>query len=74
MNLRRIALDVDKAIGPPDVLAIAAAIEDVTGVEGVNVTVAEIDIETVGMDITVEGDQIDHVALLARIEQTGCRS
>lgn len=71
MNLRRVALDVDKAIGPPDVLALAAAIEEVPGVEGVNVTVTEIDLETVGMDITVEGEQIDHVALISRIEQTG---
>jgi uncharacterized protein len=43
----------------------------VGGVEGVNVTVTEIDLETVGMDITVEGTEIDHVALLARIEQAG---
>jgi hypothetical protein len=71
MNLRRVALDVDKAIGRPDVLALAAAIEEVSGVEGANVTVTEIDLETVGMDITVEGNQIDHVALLARIEQAG---
>ncbi len=71
MNLRRIALDVDKAIGQPDVLALAAAIEEVSGVEGVNVTVTEIDLATVGMDITVEGTQIDHPALIARLEQTG---
>jgi uncharacterized protein len=38
MNLRRVALDFDKAIGQPDVLALAAAIEEVAGVEGVNVT------------------------------------
>jgi uncharacterized protein len=53
------------------VLVLAAAIERVGGVEGVNVTVTEIDLETVGMDITVEGTEIDHVALLARIEQAG---
>jgi hypothetical protein len=71
MNLRRIVLDVDKAVGRPDVLVLAGAIEEVAGVEAVNVTVTEIDIETVGMDVTVEGDQIDHVTLVKRIEQTG---
>jgi hypothetical protein len=71
MNLRRIVLDVDKAVGRPNVLELAAAIEEIPGVEAANVTVDEIDIETVGMDITVEGEQIDHEALLARIEQTG---
>jgi hypothetical protein len=71
MNLRRIVLDVDKAVGPPDVLVLAAAIEEVPGVEAVNVTVTEIDLETVGMDVTVEGQQIDHQVLVARIEKTG---
>lgn len=42
-NLRRIAVDVDKAIGPPDVLE-PTAIERVDGVEGVNLTVTEIDL------------------------------
>jgi hypothetical protein len=71
MNLRRIVLDVDKAAGRPEVVEIAAAIEETAGVEAVNVTVTGIDIETVGMDITVEGERIDHQALLARIERTG---
>jgi hypothetical protein len=71
MNVRRLVLDVDKGIGRPDVLAIAEAIESVPGVEGVNVTVSEIDLETVGMDITVEGDEIDHRAVMKRIEATG---
>jgi hypothetical protein len=71
MNLRRIVLDVDKAIGHPDVLVLAAALEEVPGVEGVNVTVTEIDIETVGMDVTVEGTEIDHAALVTQIERTG---
>jgi hypothetical protein len=64
-------MDVDKAVRQPDVLEIAAAIEDVPGVEAVNVTVTEIDVETVGMDITVEGDGIDTRRLIAAIEATG---
>jgi hypothetical protein len=71
MNVRRLVLDVDKGIGRPDVLAVAEAIESVSGVTGVNVTVTEIDLETVGMDITVEGDSIDHRAVMQGIEATG---
>jgi uncharacterized protein len=33
--------------------------------------VTEIDIETVGMNVTVEGDGIDHAALLTAIESVG---
>jgi uncharacterized protein len=33
--------------------------------------VTEIDIETVGMNVTVEGDGIDHAALLTAIETAG---
>jgi hypothetical protein len=31
--------------------------------------VTEIDIETVGMNVTVEGDGVDHLALLDAIEK-----
>lgn len=71
MNVRRLVLDVDKAVSRPDLVEIAEAINGVTGVEAANITVTEIDIETVGMDITVEGDGIDHAALSKAIEKTG---
>jgi hypothetical protein len=71
MNVRRLVLDVDKAVSRPDLVEIAEAINGVAGVEAANITVTEIDIETVGMDITVEGDGIDHAALNKAIEETG---
>lgn len=64
-------LDVDKAIARPTLLDLANAIGSVTGVEGVNITVEEIDIETMGMDVTVEGENIDYPALVKAIESTG---
>ena len=70
-NLRRIVMDVDKAIQQPDVLDLAAAIDEVPGVEVVNITVTEIDIETVGMEVTVEGDGIDLLQLVKAIERAG---
>jgi hypothetical protein len=51
MNLRRLVLDVDKAIARPTLIDMAEAIERVAGVEGFNITVTEIDVETVGTNI-----------------------
>jgi hypothetical protein len=71
LNIRRLVLDVDKAIARPTLIDLAAAIERVQGVEAVNVTVTEIDIETVGTEVTVEGQQIDYPELVKAIEATG---
>lgn len=71
MKIRRVLLDVDKAIQRPEIVDIATAIDGVTGVAGLNITVTEIDVQTVGMDITVEGDNIDMAALFRAIESTG---
>jgi hypothetical protein len=71
MRIRRMVLDVDKAIARPAIVDLAQRINEVAGVQAVNVTVTEIDIETVGMNVTVEGDGIDHAALLTAIETAG---
>ncbi len=71
MNLRRICLDVDKAKERPELIDIAEAIADVSGVENVNIAVNEIDIETIGTNITVEGSEIDYKALIKAIENSG---
>lgn len=71
MNIRRLVLDIDKAITRPTLLEIGEAIEKVDGVAGFNITVTEIDIETVGMDVTIEGEQIDYELLVKAIEETG---
>ncbi len=71
MNIRRLVLDVDKAIAKPTILEIGNAIESVTNVEGVNITVTEIDVETIGMDITIEGSNLDCDTIVRAIESTG---
>ncbi|MHB1280082.1 MAG: DUF211 domain-containing protein [Acidithiobacillus sp.] len=60
MRIRRLVLDVDKAFAQPSLFDIAAAIEKVSGVEGFNISVEEVDQETVGTLINVEGDNIDY--------------
>ncbi|GIL25435.1 DUF211 domain-containing protein [Actinocatenispora comari] len=71
MPIRRLGLDVDKVLDRPGQVELAQAIERCAGVEAVNVTVTDIDIETVGMDVTVVGDDIDANAVYRAIEQTG---
>ncbi len=71
MRIRRVLLDVDKAIQRPEIVEIAMAINATQGVAGLNITVTEIDVQTVGMDVTVEGDDIDLDALFRAIESTG---
>ena len=71
MNLRRVVLDVDKAVSRPSLLEIARAIEGVGGVHGLNITVTEIDVETVGTVVTIEGEGLDYDAIVAAIERTG---
>ncbi len=71
MNVRRLLLDVDKALARPTVLEISAAIEKLPQVEGLNITVTSIDTETLGMDVTIEGANLDYDLIAAAIEQTG---
>jgi uncharacterized protein len=71
VKIRRVLLDVDKAVQQPEIVDIARAIDATPGVAGLNITVTEIDVQTVGMEVTVEGDDIDLEALYCAIESTG---
>jgi hypothetical protein len=71
LNIRRIVLDVDKAVSRPTIPELAEAICRVHGVEAVNITVTEIDIETVGFNVTIEGENIHYPELEQAIEHTG---
>jgi hypothetical protein len=71
MNIRRLVLDVDKAIARPTLIEITEALEKVPGLQALNILVTEIDLETVGMDITIEGEYLDYHKLVKAIESTG---
>ncbi|MFT3702993.1 MAG: DUF211 domain-containing protein [Agriterribacter sp.] len=71
MGIRQILLEVDKAGESPEIVGIAAAIESVDCVEGLSIVVNEIDMETVGMEITVEGEDLKYDGIVAAIENTG---
>lgn len=71
MNIRQLLLDVDKAVARPSLLEIAEAIDKCHGVEAVNITVGEIDIETVGMNVSIEGENMEYDEIVKAIESTG---
>jgi hypothetical protein len=71
MNVRRLQLDVDKAVARPDLLDLAEVIDAVAGVQAVNITVTDIDVETVSTEVTIEGDGIDVAGLFTAIERAG---
>lgn len=72
MNIRRLVLDVDKAIIRPSLLELGRAIESVKGVQGVNITVNEIDLETVGTNVTIEREEMGYQEIEKAIEDVGC--
>lgn len=71
MNIRRLVLDVDKAMARPSLIEIGEAISACPGVAALNITVGEIDVETIGMDVTIEGEELDYEQICRAIENTG---
>lgn len=71
VNIRRLVLDVDKAMARPQLPDLARAINAVPGVEALNIVVTEIDLQTVGMEITIQGEMLDYDAIVRAIEEAG---
>lgn len=58
-SIRRLVLDVLKPLKEPSIVDMARALAELRGVSGVNITVNDVDVETMGLIITIEGDDID---------------
>jgi len=71
MSIRRVVLDVDKSLNRPTLVDLVESIEKVPGVEAVNVSVTEMDMETMGTNITIEGANINYQELINTIEDSG---
>ncbi|MCL4349853.1 MAG: DUF211 domain-containing protein [Candidatus Thermoplasmatota archaeon] len=71
MNIRRLILDVGKGLTKPTLVDLSKAISSVKGVDGVNISVTEIDIETMGLNVTIEGSNIDYEDVIKEIENSG---
>ncbi len=71
MNIRRLLFDVDKALTRPSLLDIAEAVSGCSGVEAFNIAVGDVDTETLDMNLTVEGDNLNYQEIVNAIEHTG---
>ena len=71
LNIRRLVIDVDKALKTPTLIEIATAIQSCQGVQSSNITVTEVDQETIGTNITVEGEALDYDEIVRAIEHSG---
>lgn len=71
LNIRRIVIDVDKALRTPSLIEIAEQINGCRGVSAANITVLEVDQETVGTTITIEGESLDYDDIVQAIERSG---
>lgn len=71
LNIRRLVLDVDKAFKMPSLLEIAAAIQRCGGVAAHNIVVTEIDQQTIGTVVTIEGEALDYDEIVKAIEESG---
>jgi hypothetical protein len=70
--IRRLVLDVLKPVKGPSIVEISKEIASIDGIEGVNITVKEIDVDTMTLSVTVEGENIDFDRLEEKLEFLGC--
>ena len=70
--IRRLVLDVLKPVKGPSIVEISEELAALDGVEGVNITVKEIDVDTMTLSITIEGRSIDFRRLEEKLESLGC--
>lgn len=69
--MKRIVLDVLKP-HKPDLVELASKFSQVKGVEGINVSLEEIDRDTESVRLTIEGTNIDFKELQEVITKSGC--
>ncbi len=72
MAIRRLVLDVLKPIKGISIVELAEKIVEHRGVEGVNISVTDMDVETMGLMIVVEGVNIDFENVKNTLEEEGC--
>ena len=70
--LRRLVLDILKPIKGPSIVDVAREIASLEGITGVNITVKEIDVETLTLTMTIQGDNINFDELEKKLEELGC--
>ncbi|MEA3397076.1 MAG: DUF211 domain-containing protein [Chloroflexota bacterium] len=69
-NLRRVVLDVLKPM-EPDIVELSQLLADLEDVDGVNITIYEIDRRVENAKITIEGNNLPYEKVLVIIEENG---
>ena len=68
--IRRLVLDVLKP-HVPTILDLAEALSRLNGINGVNLSLSEVDQQTETIKITIKGDRIDYHTVVSVIEDFG---
>lgn len=69
-NLRRLVLDVLKP-AEPNIVTLAQALADLEGVDGVNISIYEIDRLVENAKITIEGNNLNYGLVARLVEEHG---
>lgn len=72
MSIRRIVLDVLKPIRGPTIIDLAKKLNELEGIDGVNISVTDMDVETMGLIIVVEGPNVNFDDVKKILEEEGC--
>jgi len=72
MPIRRLVLDVLKPIRGTSIVDLAEKISMLDGIEGVNISVTDMDVETMGLMIVIEGERINFEEVKKTLEEEGC--
>jgi len=71
-SIRRLVLDVLKPHNPPTPV-LAKILASMDGVDGVNISLIEVDAETETVKITIEGPDLDFDSIKKKIEECGAK-
>ncbi len=71
MGLKKLVLDVLKPIREPTLVTLAKNLSKVNGVREVSIVVSEMDVETVTLVITINGDDIDYEEVESTLRELG---
>lgn len=69
-NLRRLVMDVLKPL-EPSIVELAQLLADLEGVDGVNISIYEIDRRVENAKVTIEGRNLDYKSIVRIIEENG---
>jgi hypothetical protein len=71
MGLKKLVLDVLKPIREPTLVTLAKNLSKVNGVREVSIVVSEMDVETVTLVVTINGDDIDYEEVENTLRELG---